>query len=360
MSEASLPDDAIVIVGMGAQTPLGRDAVSSAAAVRAGLCALAEHPFMIDKHGEPMVVARADWLDEDLPLEDRIVSLAVDAAKEAMHPLAAQLPAFRRQMRVHVALSAENLPDPAQRQRVLDRFAAGTGFTAADTAIESVAEGHAGGLLALENAVRQLRRGEAQLCLVGGADSWLDPERLEAIDFAGRLHSVNNSWGFTPGEGAGFCLVTTGAAARRLSLRPRAELLAVATAQEIKLMGTKTVCIGEGLTAAFRGVLPACQAAGQRVAHCYCDFNGETYRADEYGFAICRTRESFDDPGSFTAAAECWGDVGAAAGPLALTLPLAAWSRGYAKGPVTLAWSSSACSPLRAAALLKRPVALRN
>lgn len=360
MSQRYPAAEPIYIVGAGAQTPVGRYVLAAAAAVRCGICAYAEHPFMIDKHGEPMVVARADWLDETLPLEDRIVTLAVDAAQEALHPLAVQLPTFRRQIRVHLALSAETLPDAAQRQNVLDRVAAGTGFTSADPPIELVADGHAGGLLALENAVRQLRRGEAQLCLVGGADSWLDPERLEAIDFAGRLHSVNYSWGFTPGEGAGFCLVTTGAAARRLGLNPLAELLAVATAQESKLMGTQTVCLGEGLTAAFRGVLPACQAAGQHVAHCYCDFNGETYRADEYGFAICRTREGFDDPGSFTAAAECWGDVGAASGPLGLTLPLAAWSRGYAKGPVTLTWSSSASAPLRAAALLKQPAASLN
>ena len=82
-------------------------------------------------------------------------------------------------------------------------------------------------------------------------------------------------------------------------------MLGVATAEETKLMGTETVCIGEGLTAAFRGVLDP----RHRVAHCYCDFNGETYLADEYGFTICRTREGFEDPGSFTAAAECWGDV---------------------------------------------------
>lgn len=346
-----LHDSSLYLVGAGAQTPVGRYVLAAAAAVRCGISAYAEHPFMIDKHGEPMVVARADWLDETLPLEDRIVTLASDAAQEALHPIASQLSTLRGQMRIHLALSAENLPDATQRQRVLDRIAAGIQFRE----IQPVADGHAGGLLALENAARQLRRGEAQLCLVGGADSWLDPERLEAIDFAGRLHSVNYSWGFTPGEGAGFCLVTTGAMARRLGLKPLAELLAVATAQETKLMGTKTVCLGEGLTAAFRGVLKAGQAPAQRVAHCYCDFNGETYRADEYGFTICRTREDFEDPGSFTAAAECWGDVGAASGPLALTLPLAAWSRGYAKGPVTLAWSSSTRAPLRAAALLKQP-----
>lgn len=353
MNAPTLSDEAFYIVGAGAQTPVGRSVLAAAAAVRCGISAYAEHPFMIDKHGEPMVVARAEWLDETLPLADRIVTLAVDAAQEALHPLAAQFHALRRQISVHLALSVENIPDSTRRQNILDRFAIGTGFSPTDPPIEMVLDGHAGGLLALENACLQLRRGEAFLCLVGGADSWLDLERLEAIDFGGRLHSVNYSWGFTPGEGAGFCLVTTGATARRLGLPPLAELLAVATAQELKLMGTQTVCIGEGLTAAFRGVLNS----RYPVAHSYCDFNGETYRADEYGFTICRTREYFDDPGSFTAPAECWGDVGAASGPLALALPLAAWNRRYAKGSVTLSWSSSARTPLRGAALLRQYVA---
>jgi 3-oxoacyl-[acyl-carrier-protein] synthase-1 len=350
MSTPTRQDEAIYVVGAGAQTPVGRSVLAAAAAVRCGISAYAEHPFMVDKQGEPMVVARAEWLDSCLPLEDRIVTLAVDAAEEALYPLASELPSLRRQMRVHFALSAENLPDPVQRQKVLDRFAARASFTVADHAIELVVDGHAGGLLALENAVRQLRRSDAQLCLVGGADSWLDPERLGAIDFAGRVHSVNYSWGFTPGEGAGFCLITTGAAARQFGLKPLAELLAVATAQETKLMGAQTVCIGEGLTAAFRGVLNP----RQRVAHSYCDLNGETYRADEYGLTICRTSECFENAGSFTAAAECWGDVGAASGALALTLPLAAWARDYAKGPFTLAWSSGAHVPLRGAALMKQ------
>lgn len=350
MNAPTLMDEAFYIVGAGAQTPVGRSVLAAAAAVRCGISAYAEHPFMIDKHGEPMVVARAGWIDETLPLADRIVTLAVDAAREALHPLTAQFPDLRRQISVHLALSEENLPDLVQRQNIVDRFAIGIGFTPIDPPVEMVADGHAAGLLALENACHELRRGETVLCLVGGADSWLDAECLETIDFAGRLHSVNYSWGFTPGEGAGFCLVATGVIVRRLGLQPLAELVAVATAQETKLMGTQTVCIGEGLTAAFRRVLNS----KYLVTHSYCDFNGETYRADEYGFTICRTREFFQDPGSFTAAAECWGDVGAASGPLAITLPLAAWMRGYAKGSVNLCWSSSACVPLRAAALLRQ------
>jgi len=201
MPTAIPQDESIYIVGAGAQTPVGRYVLAAAAAVRCGISAYAEHPFMIDRHGEPMVVARAEWLDETLPIEDRLVSLAVDAAQEALDPLRRQLASLHGRIRLHLALSSENLADSDQRLGVLDRVASGVGLASPDGFMDPVADGNAGGLLALENAVRQLRRGEAPLCLVGGTDSWMDPERLEAIDFAGRLHSVNYSWGFTPGEG---------------------------------------------------------------------------------------------------------------------------------------------------------------
>ncbi len=109
MGGVNLNDDAIYLVAQGAQTPVGRYVLAAAAAVRCGICVYAEHPFMIDKYGEPMVVARADWLNETLPLEDRIVTLAVDAAHEALHPIAAQLPSLGRQMRVHLAALGREL-----------------------------------------------------------------------------------------------------------------------------------------------------------------------------------------------------------------------------------------------------------
>lgn len=348
-SLASLRSRALYIVGAGAQTPLGRYVLAAAAAARCGMSAYAEHPFMIDKDGEPMIVGRARWLEDSFSLEQRVGMLATDAVMECLRPIIKELPALRRQLRTHFALSAESFPQLPQRQRFLDGFAAGAALNSSGP-IEVVAEGHAGGLLALSNACRELQSGEAQFCLVGGADSYMDPMRLQDIDLAGRLHSIKQRWGFTPGEGAAFCLITTGDSARRLHLMPLAEVLAVATAQEAKLMGTEAVCLGDGLTAAFRGVLDP----KHRVSHCYCDLNGETYRADEYGFAICRTSDYFDDAARFTAAAESWGDVGAASGSLALTLALAAWARGYARGPVNLVWASSAHAPLRGAALLRQ------
>src|SRR4051794_33260625 len=77
----------LAIIGCGARTPLGFDRQSSAAAVRAGISAIAEHPFMIDRFGEPMKVTRDAGLDPDLAGPERLYALAVSAARDALAPL---------------------------------------------------------------------------------------------------------------------------------------------------------------------------------------------------------------------------------------------------------------------------------
>lgn len=370
----SRADHPVYVIGAGAQTPVGRGVLAAGAAVRCGVAGFAEHPFLLDQHCEPMVVARAPWLDARLPVTDRVVALAVGAAREAAVPLADGHASMR--LRVYLVLAAETFPTADACAAVADAFADGLSsdlaagrFTCGPVCVHL--DGHAGALAALGRATEELRRGRADTCLIVGADSWLDPDRLEALDFAGRLHSASASWGVTPGEAAGAYLLASGAATQAAGWTPAAEVFAVATALEPNLLGTRTVCVGEGLTAAFRGALagvparapasapghpPTGQSAGPPlVTDIYCDLNAEPYRADEFAFTATRTASQFEDVGRFTAGSSCWGDVGAASGVLALVLPLAAWSRGYAHGPTALAWASSASAPLRGAALLGAP-----
>src|SRR4030042_1140342 len=80
-------DNRVCIVGVGASTAIGMDSPSTCAAVRAGIAGFADHPFMIDRNGEPMVVAMAPCLSEELGLTERCVELAKAAAAEAIEPL---------------------------------------------------------------------------------------------------------------------------------------------------------------------------------------------------------------------------------------------------------------------------------
>ena len=78
----------IAIVGLGVRCAVGLAGPAAAAAVRAGLSGLREHPYMLDKVGEPMIVARDPTLDPALQGAERFTRLAGPALNEALAPLA--------------------------------------------------------------------------------------------------------------------------------------------------------------------------------------------------------------------------------------------------------------------------------
>lgn len=341
----------IFIVCLGASTPVGRGAWASAAAVRAGLSGFAQHPFMIDTAGEPMRAAIAPWLDIGLTGVPRLEALLLPAIDEALTALKGP-PAAASRWALALALPSQRpgLPPKLADEllaRLTQRNAQVIGGAAA------FPNGHAAGLYGLQAACRKLRQGALDGCVVAGVDSWLEPETLEWLEANDQLHGagpLNNAWGFIPGEGAAALLLVRESIADALNLQPLATVLSVGVATEPKRIKTETVCIGEGLTEAFRAALAALPA-GTKVTDIYCDMNGEPYRADEFGFTALRTKEHFESASEFTAPADCWGDVGAAGSLLHLTLAAAAAHKGYARGPLALAWASAEMGE-RAAALL--------
>jgi 3-oxoacyl-[acyl-carrier-protein] synthase-1 len=184
-------------------------------------------------------------------------------------------------------------------------------------------------------------------------DSYLAPETLRWLETTDQLHgagTLNNAWGFIPGEGAGAVLLVTENALNRLNLEPLGQVLSVGRGFEQNRIKTPTVCIGEGLTTAFRDALAALPQRA-KVTDVYCDMNGEPYRADEFGFAALRTKEFFESASDFVAPADCLGDVSAASASLALVLATLAAKKSYAKGSYAFLWASSETGE-RGAALL--------
>ena len=340
----------LAIIGCGARTPLGFDRRSSAAAVRAGIGIVAEHPFWIDRFGEPMKVTRDAGLDPHLAGLDRLLALAVPAAREALEPLAAVVRAPKVSV---VVCTGEDRPGQGSH------MSAGLVKALCDDLSSSICighqrhwmGGHAGGIVALDTASRLIAKGEADMVLAGGVDSYLCRDTLEWLDDNEQLHSEGNIYGFCPGEAAGFVLVARAEAAQRLGLTPRLSLVSTGSGIEKNLIKTEDICLGQGLSAAFLTAAASLPEA-QRMDRIICDMNGERYRGNEYGFTVLKTSRLFKDAAAFEAPADCWGDVGAASGPLYVGLVAAAEERGYAKGPLSLIWASSE-GGRRAAAILK-------
>jgi 3-oxoacyl-[acyl-carrier-protein] synthase-1 len=341
------------IVGCGARTPVGATAAATAAAVRANVSTFGDHPFMIDKAGAMMVVARDAFLGEEVCGVERLVGLGQPAARQALAPLA---DCRERPPTVPVLLG---LPPPRPGlpeglpEKVTEALRQSLGPEVRLGAMECFSAGHSAGLMALEEAKRRIHSGAADVCLAGGVDSYLEPETLEWLDADGRLLAKNNSFGFIPGEAAGFCLLCSQKALEQLGWKQVGAVLAAAGARETHLISNpEEVCLGEGLTKAFRAVLAALPSASAKVDHLICDLNGEPYRADELGYTMVRTSERFVKAGDFQNPAECWGDVGAASGPLFVTLAVVAGMKGYTKGPLTLV-STSSDAGQRCAALVQ-------
>jgi len=209
-------------------------------------------------------------------------------------------------------------------------------------------------------AVRKFAEQAFDACVVAGVESYLAPETLEWLEENEQLHSagpLNNAWGFIPGEAAGAALFVSQPWLAPLGVQPMARLVSIGRGTETNRIKTKTVCIGDGLTQAFRECLEGLPRDA-KVTDVYCDMNGEPYRADEFGFAALRTKESFVSASDFIGPADCWGDVSAASFPLHVMLSSLAGRKGYANGSYAFAWASSE-SGERGAALLEVPVTER-
>ena len=344
--------DGVYVVGLGASTPVGRDPWSSAAAVRASITGFTDHPYMIDRVGEPMQVALAPWLDIDLTPLERFEGLLFPAIEQALESVGGATDvAIRVALALGLPPARPGLPSSLELGL---RAGIAAQFESRFNAVAMFHVGHAAGFIGMLAAIRRMETGVFDACVVAGVESYLAPESLEWLEHNEQLHGAGpnqNAWGFVPGEAAGAVLLATEDVVARVGLEPFARVLSVGQGREEKRIKTQTVCTGEGLTTAFHESLAALPN-GARVTDVFCDMNGEPYRADEFGFAMLRTRESFASTSDFVAPASSWGDVSAASAPLGIMLAAIAADTGYANGTHAFVWASSEGGERGAALLL--------
>jgi 3-oxoacyl-[acyl-carrier-protein] synthase-1 len=295
---------------------------------------------MIDQNGDSIVVARAPYLSNDVVGAERFIELALPAAREALEPISG-LAQETLPLPLIVGLPAPRLGLPPELEsKLLVHLMDVTSNRCRISETRMIPTGHSAGLMAIEAGCQKIQSGSTEFCLAGGVDSYLDIDTLEWVEHCDQLHTTSNAWGFVPGEAAGFSLLCSSEAAKRYGLTILGQLVAIANAHEENRIKTETVCIGQGLSQVVRQLLQSLPS-NTLIDHTICDQNGEPYRADEFGFMLARTSASFVDASDFLAPADCWGDVGAASGPLFVILAAAAAWKRYAKGPHTLLWTSS-------------------
>lgn len=344
----------VYVCSVGARTPVGAGWLPAAAAVRAGVSAIAAHPDWVDKSGGRVRVARDAFLDTDLDMTRRIVTMLKDAIDEAVPDRTMLRPGWR--LECWVGIPAPRPGVAASLGNTVTVAVAGVLGVALET-VHVLPYGHAAGAMAVQTAAQRVSQGHADLCLAAGADSYVGWDTLEWLDMAGRLMSAANRNGFPPGEGAAVCVVAGRRVAQALALAlpELVRIAAAATAMEPQpALSCDQPCIGVGLTEAIRGAVTGTASLGA-VAITYCDLNGERHRNEEFVYTMLRTQDAFADANDYVAPADCWGDAGAASGPLYVCLAVAAAQRGYGRGRLPLLWTASDAGQ-RCAVLLDVPL----
>lgn len=176
-----------------------------------------------------------------------------------------------------------------------------------------IATGRPGGLQAIELAFRYLSQTKASHVLVGGVDSLIDLLTLGVLSNEDRISSLGVGNGFTPGEGAAFLLLSTEKSSESLAAVRQPAITA-----ESGHRYSKEPYRGEGLASAFQQVLN--NYDGPPVDTIFSGMNGESFGAKEHGVAMIRNQQHFSPSLKLEHPADCFGDLGAAVGPILIGL----------------------------------------
>ena len=336
------PATSAVICGIGMITAIGGNALQTLASFRAGISRYAESS-VLNRRFDPMTMA---LVPEDVlpPLNDevaaqkgltarqmRMLRLATPALQEATQSLEKPL-ALPLLLAVPESLKgrAQSVPD-----NFIALLAAQTEVALDVAASKLFRTGRAGGLQALDEAITLLATGAHERVLVGGVDTYLDLYLLATLDQEDRILADGVMDGFAPGEGAGFLLLASSTAGGASAI---ATIHKPGLADEPGYRYSKQPYQGDGLSGAMRDAINGYD--GGLIRTVFGSLNGENFGAKEWGVAASRNQAALADPLRFEHPADCFGDVGAAAGPVLTGLAALGLRAGALPGPA-LVWCSS-------------------
>lgn len=348
-----------VVVSVGARIATGLNALGAATSIRARKSFVRETRF-VDRAGEAIGLATLSSIGEDVVGRDRFVALGASALREALAalPSLGLTAANGAAVPLYLAGPVEVDPLDTRGTRLLASLAqqaqapSSSSVAAQAPALLDLAKsrvfpnGRAAGTLALEQALGRIARGEDEAVVVGGIDSYFDPDRLEELDVARRLHGPQTENGFVPGEGAAFLVL---AGRRRAGATRLANVVAVGLEKEPRPYGSPEPTHALGITLACKRALASIGVA--RVGWALTDVVGERHRVEEWLYAAGRIQKQCTPDLRVDTPLMLTGDLGAASAPLLCVLACTGWKIGASAGPLALIASHSD-GPDRGAILL--------
>jgi 3-oxoacyl-[acyl-carrier-protein] synthase-1 len=338
----------LALTGMGMATPVGYDAPTACASIRAGVAnleVLEEFPYVeFFRYGGDIVKpagGRVTGLTDGHLGASRFSRLAMPALAEAIEISGINLTDLNR---VKFIIALPDVARPGRDERMekvlIRRIAGSVGFTKDLPKVEYIYSGHASACVALQNAQNILAKGEADHIIVGGIESFLEPATLLWLKKEGRLKSDSNVNGFNPGEASFFLVVEKKDTAAKRKAKIIAYLKGIAVATEKDSILSKKPPTGIGLSQALGNTLKH-HLQELPISMVICDMNGERYRGAEWGYALVRTLKGVKGTLKLWHPADCIGDTGIASAGISIILGATAINKGYADGKHVLIWASS-------------------
>jgi 3-oxoacyl-[acyl-carrier-protein] synthase I len=360
------PDyQAVVVTALGMVTSLGRDAISSCAAARAGLTR--SSPLkVLDFHAEALFgretlegppeifghtvrgvaegfggPAKLLLLGE-AALDDLFYQRPLSDNERATTGLVLNLSDRYLLDADARARGEKSLPSEVWRQqtaRIAARLAESCSLRPPPACAVVSHGGHAGVAAVLQNAVAMITRGEVDRCIVGAIDCLAEPSMLRAAARLGLLRTNDNPVGLAPGEAAAVFLVERERDALRGRLPALATLVTAAVERnDVDLLVSDPPSTGVGLAALLDPIFESFTPLGVAIG----DLNGTPHRALEWGGAWVRLgkRHRLADVSDWFPALS-FGDTGAAAGAVGVCMATRAFARRYAPGMGALICLSS-------------------
>lgn len=340
-----MAEPVVVVAAAGAVSPVGLSLAETAASARARVARLREIEWR-DRRFEPFIVGVVP--DEGLP--DLVVELAeshlqyrearmLRIAQVALGETLAALPADAAPVPLLLGLPEHHTTRPLDPAEFIQRLVVQTQARIDVAGSTAVAKGRATGLIAFKQALARLGRGDSEFVLIGGVDSLVDLYVLGTLDMQGRIRNEVNSDGFSPGEGAAFLLLCTAETAQKRGLGSDVVVLGSAFGRESGHLYSDQPYLGEGLAGVVSALL-AETPPPQPIGCVYSSFNGERYWGREYGVARLRNAAAFAEDHQMEHPAECFGDLGAAHGPMLAALAFYGLRQGACRSPC-LVYASS-------------------
>jgi len=193
---------------------------------------------------------------------------------------------------------------------------------------------------ALADALTLLRERRLNACIIGGVDSYLEPELLRTLHQLRILKVPDQPVGIMPGEAAAFILLERYEHAVRRGAAVEALIGAPGLGTEDSHRFSGKPPHGQALHEAIHQTLQRHHEPTDTIGWLMGSLNGDTWKAREWGHVLTRLPQELTSARIWSPA-ESFGELGAATAAVSVCNAVRAFQRGYAKTRHILVWASN-------------------